>query len=65
MKKYEIEWDEKGMTMKRTNDGFSTIELVGLLELTLQDIKHQMVHRDINVERIIKNQDGEDITNRR
>lgn len=34
MKKYEITWDEETLVMSRTNDGFTPIELIGILEIT-------------------------------
>lgn len=46
MKKYEIIWDEENLTMSRTNEGFSPIELIGLLEITLEGIKMQMLGQD-------------------
>lgn len=46
MKKYEIIWDEESLTMSRTNDGFSPIELIGILEITLQGIKDQILGKD-------------------
>jgi len=46
MKKYEITWNEESLTMSRTNDGFSPIELIGILEITLQGIKDQMLGKD-------------------
>ena len=46
MKKYEIIWDEETLVMSRTNDGFSAIELIGILEITLAGIKDQMLGKD-------------------
>ena len=46
MKKYEIIWDEETLVMSRTNDGFSAIELIGRLEITLAGIKDQMLGKD-------------------
>jgi hypothetical protein len=46
MKKYEIIWDDENLLMKRTNDGFSPLELIGILELTLANIKEQMLGKD-------------------
>ena len=46
MKKYEIIWDEENLLMKRSNDGFSPMELIGVLEITLANIKEQMLNKD-------------------
>jgi hypothetical protein len=46
MKKYEIFWDEENLLMKRSNDGFSPMELIGVLEITLANIKEQMLNKD-------------------
>lgn len=42
MKEYVIKWDEEKLLMSRTNDGFTPIELIGILELSLISIKDQM-----------------------
>jgi hypothetical protein len=46
MKKYEIIWDEENLIMKRLNDGFNPMELIGVLEITLENIKEQMLNKD-------------------
>ena len=45
IKKYTIEiivYSDKSITMKRINDGFDAIELLGLCNLTSLDIQRQM-----------------------
>jgi hypothetical protein len=46
MKKYEIIWDEENLIMKRLNEGFNPMELIGILEITLENIKEQMLNKD-------------------
>lgn len=42
MKRYVIEFDEKTLKLTRTNYGFNVFELLGLLELSTQDILKQL-----------------------
>jgi hypothetical protein len=46
MKRYEIIWDEENLTLKRLNEGFNPMELIGILEITLENIKEQMLNKD-------------------
>lgn len=38
-----VEYSDGSCAMNRTNDGFNTIELIGILELTQSDIRKQMM----------------------
>ena len=46
MKKYGIQWDDETLTMSRINDGFSPIELLGILTLAIKSIEEQMLGKD-------------------
>jgi len=46
MKKYAIQWDDETLTMSRINDGFSPIELLGILTLAIKSIEEQMLGKD-------------------
>lgn len=54
MKEYLIQWDEQKMLMTRTNDGFTPIELIGILELSLISIKDQMTGKETTPIKTIK-----------
>lgn len=54
MKKYIIQWNDEKLLMTRTNDGFSPIELIGILELTLISIKDQMSVKETTPIKTIK-----------
>lgn len=55
MKKYELIWNEEEMLLKRNNDGFNPLELLGILEITLQSIKDQMTGKETTPIKTIKN----------
>jgi hypothetical protein len=46
LKKYGIQWDDETLTMSRINDGFSPIELIGILTLAIKSIEEQMLGKD-------------------
>jgi len=46
MKKYVIQWDDKTLTMSGINDGFSPMELIGILTLALKNIEEQVLGKD-------------------
>ena len=46
LKKYGIQWDDETLTMSRINDGFSPIELLGILTLAIKSIEEQMLGKD-------------------
>ena len=54
MKKYIIQWNDEKLLMTRTNDGFSPIELIGILELTLISIRDQMSGKETTPIKTIK-----------
>jgi hypothetical protein len=56
MKKYELIWDDEKMCLTRTNDGFNSLELLGLLEITISSIKEQMTGNDTKAIKTIKRQ---------
>jgi len=56
MKKYELIWDDEKMVLSRTNDGFNALELLGVLEITIQSIKDQMTGKDTTPIKTIKKQ---------
>ena len=55
MKTYTIKWDEERLTMTRTNEDFSPLELIGLLKITLRSIEDQMNGLDTTPITTIKN----------
>lgn len=54
MKEYVIKWDDEKLLMTRTNDGFTPIELIGILELSLISIKDQMTGKETTPIKTIK-----------
>lgn len=54
MKKYIIKWDDEKLLLPRTNDGFTPIELIGILELSLISIKDQMIGKETTPIKTIK-----------
>lgn len=54
MKEYIIKWDDEKLLMTRTNDGFTPIELIGILELSLISIKDQMTNKETTPIKTIK-----------
>jgi len=54
MKTYTLKWDDEKMLLTRTNDGFNTLELLGILEITIQSIKDQMTGKETTPIKTIK-----------
>jgi hypothetical protein len=56
MKTYTLKWDDEKMLLTRTNNGFNTLELLGILEITIQSIKDQMTGKETTPIKTIKRQ---------
>lgn len=54
IKRYEIIWENDSLKLTRTNDGFNPIELLGILEITTESIKRQLLGEETSPIEVIK-----------